>query len=302
MLSVGRVDLSTEYAAIAVTGDDTIKLLQNLVTCDMQALSAERSVLGSFPNAKGRVIVLFRAMTIEHGCVLFVPRALAERTLAHLQFFKFRAKVTFSNLADSHALIGVMGAEARGWIAARFEVAPEEPGGSVDAAGVRVIRLHGAAPRYWVFGAKAQIDTASQPLPWIEAGLPMWQLAEVEAGIPKVLPETSEAFLPQNLNLEALGALSFSKGCYPGQEVIARTQHLGTVKRRLMRGRSEAAGVEPGTPLRAVHDGAEQDGGKVLYEVERLLLAVIPLELFEADACFYTESSSRIAVKNWERL
>jgi folate-binding protein YgfZ len=161
---------------------------------------------------------------------------------------------------------------------------------------------HGAAPRYWAFGAKTQIETALQSLPWIEDGLPMWQLSEVEAGIPRVLPPTSEAFLPQNLNLEALGALSFSKGCYPGQEVIARTQHLGTVKRRLMRGRSEAVDVEPGTPLKAVHDGADQDGGKVLYAAEQLLLAVIPLELFETDACFYTESDARVAVKNWERL
>lgn len=302
MLSVGRVDLSTEYAAIAVSGEDSAKLLQNLASCDMRQLTGERSLLGSFPNAKGRVIVLFRAMAIEHGCVLFVPRGLAERTVAHLQFFKFRAKVTFHNLDDSHALLGVMGAEARAWVAARFEVAPEEPGGSVDAAGLRVIRLHGAAPRYWVFGAKAPIDTALRPLPWIEAGLHMWKLAEVEAGVPRVLPETSEAFLPQNLNLEALGALSFSKGCYPGQEVIARTQHLGTVKRRLMRGRSDAVDVEPGTPIKAVRDGAEQDGGKVLYAAGRLLLAVIPLELFEADASFYTESGARTAVKNWERL
>lgn len=91
MLSVGRVDLCAEYSAIAVTGEDSIKLLQNLTTCDMRALTAERSVLGSFPNAKGRVIVLFRAIAIEHGCVLVVPRALAERTLEHLRYFKFRA-------------------------------------------------------------------------------------------------------------------------------------------------------------------------------------------------------------------
>lgn len=302
MLSVGRVDLSTEYTAIAVTGVDSIKLLQNLVTCDMHTLTAERSVLGSFPNAKGRVIVIFRAMAIEHGCVLFVPRTLAERTLAHLQFFKFRAQVTFQNLDDSHTLIGVMGAEARGWIAARFDIAPEEPGGSVDAAGLRVIRLHGAARRYWIFGARASIDTALTPLPWIEAGLPMWQLAEVEAGVPRILPPTTEAFLPQNLNLEALGALSFTKGCYPGQEVIARTQHLGTVKRRLMRGRCEAIDVEPGTPLRAVHNEAELDGGKVILAAGQLLLAVIPLELFEADASFYTDVNPRAAVKGWERL
>jgi folate-binding Fe-S cluster repair protein YgfZ len=84
--------------------------------------------------------------------------------------------------------------------------------------------------------------------------------------------------------------------------VIARTQHLGTVKRRLMRGRSEAVDVEPGTPITAVHDGAEQDGGKVLYAAERLLLAVIPLALFEAKAIFYTASTVKVAVNHWERL
>ena len=302
MMSLGRVELGDEYAAIAVTGEDTIKLLQSLVTCDMQALDAARSLIGSFPNPKGRVIILFRAIAIDDGCALVVPRTMAERTRSHLQLYKFRAKVAFRSLDDTHSLVGVMGAEARGWIAARFEVAPDEAGGSVEANGVRVIRVHGAAPRFLLFGERTLIDAALQELPLVEDGWEMWSRAEIEAGVPQIVPAISEAFLPQNLNLEALGGLSFTKGCYPGQEVIARTQHLGTVKRRLMRGVSESSALVPGTALKSVHNGAEQDAGRVIASVGGRVLAVVPLEMFESNASFYTDDTPPIAVKSWERL
>jgi hypothetical protein len=148
-----------------------------------------------------------------------------------------------------------------------------------------ILRVPGELPRFEIYAPPAALVSlgdalAAEGLAHGDDGL--WTLLEIRAGLPEVEPATADAFLPQNLDLERLSGLSFSKGCYPGQEVVARTQHLGEIKRRLVRARVAASEVPaPATPLRAIDGGSERDGGKVVRAalgpdgtVE--LLAVIP--------------------------
>jgi hypothetical protein len=151
----------------------------------------------------------------------------------------------------------------------------------------------------WADGApRLALETIVDAAP-LEDGGARWEQYLVERGIPQLVRETSELFLPQSLNLEALGALSFRKGCYPGQEVVVRTQHLGTIKRVLVRGPGTAP---PGTPLRIRSDGQELDAGRVVSSVGGQMLAVVPVELVGKPQLFYTQSTPSLPAGPWTKL
>lgn len=303
MTSLGTVDLAATSAPIAVLGPDAAKLLQSLVCHDVRRVTVQSSSLGALTNPHGRVLVLLRQLAVDSGCVLLVPDRLVDGTIAHLQRYRFRAQVQIEDWRATHAAVGVMGAEARGWIAARFEVAPDPVDSTCTQGELRIVRLHGQSPRYLVFGPRPALAERLGELQPVESGETMWRLAQIEAGEPALAPELTESFLPQNLNLEALGGLSFNKGCYTGQEVIARTQHLGTIKRRLVRavfaGDPQPA---PGAALLAVTSNAASEGGRVLSAASHRLLAVVPVAGLEPGCSFYLDETPRRELSALELL
>ena len=273
--------------AVVLAGPDAAKFLQGLSTCDVRVVTPSRSTLGALCQVNGRVSVLFRVA--EHGgaLALRLPAALVPATLERLRRVVFRTKVKVLEGGAELAWAGLAGPGATDALARHAGAAPAAADEAAAAGPFTIVRAPGEAPRFELLAPPADLGRLRDALfaeGFARGDDPLWTLLEIRAGLPEVEPETVDAFLPQNLDLERLSGLSFTKGCYPGQEVVARTQHLGEIKRRLCRAHAVASEAPaPGTALRALAaGGSERDGGKVVRAalapdgtVE--LLAVIPV-------------------------
>ena len=270
---------------IAVTGRDAFTFLQNLVTCDVRVVTLPHWSFGAVCTSKGRVSALFELLRHGDGYLLQTDGSVAAATLAALSRVIFRAKVDVADRSEEVAAVGIAGCHASGRLAGVAPFVPAEPFEAWADIDVTLLRLPGSLPRFALIGAGPAVRRVVEGLgdDVREIGRDAWEWLEIEAGVPVVREPTRDAFLPQFLDMDRRGGLSFTKGCYPGQEIVARTQHLGEPKRRLFRGTVEA--IEPpapGTVLRAVHDDGTRDGGTVVRAAlgpggHVRLLAVVPL-------------------------
>jgi folate-binding protein YgfZ len=241
------------FGAIGVNGPDAGSFLQNQLTSDLRLVSPERAQLSAYCTPKGRVIASFLVAAWEGGYLLVVPAPVVVSLLARLQKYLLRSKAKLTDVSQSLFLLGLSGPLASQALGT-FEVGAV--GGLWSMAG----GSHGSAIR--LAGDNCLLITTQSNLPGLWAGLTRaarpagaaaWDWSQIRAGIPWVLPETQELFLPQALGLEHLGGISFEKGCYPGQEIVARTHYRGELKRHLARGHA-------GHPLAAGQMLAAEDG------------------------------------------
>lgn len=234
--------LASEIPAVApvsvsgfldIDGPDAASFLQGQTTCDIRQITLEQSSIGAFCNAQGRVIAIFRIWRKESGYRLQLPSELLPALQQRLQRYVMRSAVSIQENRD----IGVFGL-APG--ASRIPLPlPGEANAVCCEDNLTVIRIPSAIERFLVLGPSSKIKEE-----WLglvqkhdskEYSESWWQRLDVQDGLPSITQATSEAFLPQMLNLDLAGGLSFDKGCYTGQEVIARAHYRGTVKRRLYR-------------------------------------------------------------------
>ncbi len=207
------------------TGPDALSFLQGQVSNDTRRLTDPVSLLAAYSSPQGRVLSVIYLLPHSSGVLAILPRDILAQTAERLRKFVLRAKVQIADAAGSLELAGCHGDAVLG--AAGFR-APSAPGGYLEQDGVGIARV-GRENRYWIVGAPgtlARIKAAAES---------EWRLADIRAGLPQIYAATSEAFVAQMLNLDLLDAISFTKGCYTGQEIVARTQHLGRIKRRLFR-------------------------------------------------------------------
>jgi len=277
----------TEFGLIEVTGGDASEFLQNQLTNDVQQLPADGSRLAAWLSPKGRILVSFRVLPREGGgFLLLLPRERMAPVLKRLQMFVLRSDVTLTDRSDDWALIATAGPDAGARVASLFGAAPEEEDGLTRGGPGTVIRLPGPGERFLALVAVAEAPAAWQSLAEgaTASSAAAWRLTEVRAGIPTITDATAEAFVPQMVNYHAISGVSFRKGCYPGQEVVARMQYLGKLKRRMYRARTEggtapAAAAEVHTPDReqavgrVVQSAPLPDGGSELLAV--LEIAVV---------------------------
>ena len=222
-------------------GADAGAFLQGQLSNDMNLLLAERSLLAGYHNPQGRVIALLRLLRLAGDDVLAVlPRELAARVAQRLAKYILRAKV---KLADESAGWTVTGVLAHGASSA-LPALPATANGAARLGESLAVRV-AAEPARWLLLSPAGVPPA---LSGCAAAAPEnWQRLAVAAGEPQVYAATSEEFVAQMLNLDVLGAIAFDKGCYTGQEVIARAHYRGRVKRRLQRFLTrEACTLAPG--------------------------------------------------------
>lgn len=222
----------TDWGLIRAEGPEAAKFLHGQLTQDFELLGPGQARLAGFCTAKGRLLATLIAWKSGPESVdLALPLELLPGILKRLSMFVLRAKCKLRDATAEQSLWGLSGAAAQAWLA---EAAPAQRWGrQVTAAGATVVRLPdgtseaGALPRFLL----AQAPEAAAPaLPELPAA--DWQWQEVQAGLAWVRAATSEAFVPQMLNLELLEGVNFKKGCYPGQEIVARSQYRGTLKRR----------------------------------------------------------------------
>jgi len=221
--STGVCPLS-HLGVIRVQGEDGAKFLHGQLTQDFALLGLSEARLAAFCNAKGRMQASFIGFKRAHDDILLVcARDLLPQTLKRLSMFVLRAKAKLTDATADFALYGVAGPAAAG------PMLDNQPWTKAEQGGALWVRLPGAVglPRALVVAPNDQPAPAGPMLPE-----PVWQWLEVRSGVATLTAPVFEAFVPQMLNYESVGGVNFKKGCYPGQEVVARSQFRGTLKRR----------------------------------------------------------------------
>ena len=239
---------------IRVRGEDAAGFLHSQLTQDFALLGADEARLTAFCSAKGRMLASFIGFRRGADDILLVcGRDVLPSALKRLSMFVLRAKAKLTDASAEFALYGLAGETLKALLPA-----PRAPWG-LDTVGVAsVVQLYPAdgQPRaLWV----APAGEAPPPGPALDAAL--WQWGEVRGGIARVGTPIAEAFVPQMLNYESVGGVNFKKGCYPGQEVVARSQFRGTLKRRAFLAHADAE-LAPGQEVFQAAD-PEQPAGLV---------------------------------------
>lgn len=266
----------TDMGVIEVTGADAEAFLNAQLSRNVHSHRPPRATLAAWLDARGRVLALFRVLRAGDGWLLLTRGADVEALIRRLSLFVLRADVQLRNLSLQWLSAAAVGG-IEPWLESRSVALGSQSGDSANVNGAFLIRV---GPRlvYLLSAGEAPGDLADGiPSGAEEAAA----LEEIRLGVVNLVPQLTGRYTAHMLNLDRLGALEFDKGCYPGQEVVARTQNLGTVKRRLFRFSGEleqepsvgtalidAAGSQVGNVVRAVRVGGSR--------VE--LLAVVRIE------------------------
>jgi len=228
-------DLS-HLSLLQVDGADAVNFLQGQFTNDIKLLGGGHSQFTGYCTAKGRLLAIFLAFARQEHLYLQLNGALAATVTKRLKMYVLRSKVAISDVSDDTVRIGVAGARAEAALLGLFGSLPAQPHAVLALAQATLLRLPGTIPSFQILAAPdaapalwdALSDTC-QPV-----GRAGWEWLQIRAGIPDITPATQEAFVPQMVNLDLLGGINFKKGCYTGQEIVARTHYLGKVKRRTL--------------------------------------------------------------------
>jgi folate-binding protein YgfZ len=280
------------WGVIRAQGEEAAKFLHSQLTQDFALLGPHEARLAGFCSAKGRLLAtLIGWKNSDTEVLLALPAEQLPAILKRLSMFVMRAKCKLSDASAEIGLWGLSGASAEAWLG---DAAPTQRWASADVGAAKVIRLPGLASQARFLLAQ-DLAAASPALPTLSEA--DWQWLELLSGQPWVLSATNEQFVPQMLNLELLGGVNFQKGCYPGQEVVARMQYRGTLKRRTFLFQTEAgSGIEvlpgqeifhsedPGQPAGLVANTAFKDGRALLLaETKIAALASGSLHLGSAE-------------------
>lgn len=248
---MNRTKLS-RYGLLSVAGADARAFLHAQLTNDIEHLPADRAALAGWCSAKGRLLASFLVVPAADGFLLQLARDLAAPVAKRLSMFVLRSKVKVTDVSDSWTQFGVWDADF------------EQP--EVAWSGARA-RVRVGERRYLELAPTTDIPESAS------ADEAQWTLQEIRAGRPLISAATQDQFVPQMVNFEQLGGVDFKKGCYPGQEIVARAQYRGQVKRRMVRAQAPA-GVR-------LAPGQEFNGGTVVdvapAENGSELLAVMPI-------------------------
>ncbi len=251
------------WGVVHISGADVVRFLQGQLSNDVTRLTAERSLIAGLHNPQGRVIAILRLLYVQPDAVLvLLPRELVTIVLERLRRFVLRAKVRLTDATPEWQVLGLLGGKDAA--PAQLKL-PRSAGAQLHDASRLSVCIAEMPPRWIVLapaGSPALFDfTIAQSSEWLRL--------DIAAGIPQVYAQTSELFVAQMLNLDLVDGISFDKGCYTGQEVIARAHYRGRVKRRMQRFRtSEPAGLTPGEAgqlpdgrsVRIVEAAALEDG------------------------------------------
>lgn len=263
-----------QLALIAVSGADADAFLQGQLSNDVRRVAPDRAQLTSYNSPKGRVLAILHLLRAPEGLLLELPRELLEPVLKRLRLHVLRSKVVLA--ASDRATFGVAGPDAPAVLAQLQLAVPTSPLECAWTAGVAVVHRIGHPLRYTVHAPAAQAATVAEQLAKLAPARTWddWRGLDIEAGVPTVTAATQDRFVAQMINLDALGGISFDKGCYTGQEVVARVHYRGAVKRHLEALRLSGPPPAAGTTLELpdgrrgeVVEAVAMDGGCLVQAV-----------------------------------
>lgn len=286
-----------DWGVMRALGEEAAKFLHGQLTQDIALQKPEQARLAGYCSAKGRLLATLLAVKPSADEVLLaMPAELLPATLKRLSMFVLRAKCKLSDASAGLAVWGLAGPAASTWLG---DAAPAEAWGVARVGEGFAVRLPDAKDE-----AQGQVlrYVLLQPVEAPAPALPAlaeadWQWLEVQAGLAWVRGATVEQFVPQMINLELLGGVNFQKGCYPGQEIVARSQYRGTIKRRTLMFAVDSASAQIGQELFHSAD-PEQPAGLVAAAAQRagqtLLLAEIKLAALESGSLHLGSASGAL--------
>jgi folate-binding protein YgfZ len=271
----------TQFGVIDAIGDDAATFLHSQLTSDVQHLDASTARLAGFCSAKGRLLASFLMWRTGDAIRLLISGEIQAPVQKRLSMFVLRAKAKLVDATPELAAVGFVG-DVRSVLSRLFDAMPDGVHVKVDGPLGSLIRVPDSVgrPRFLWVGPKALVEEKLAGLDekLTRGSAQMWDWLDIHAGEPRITQATTEQFVPQMVNFDVLGGVNFKKGCYPGQEVVARSQYRGTIKRRTSLAHVDNAtpGVElfhsddPGQPCGLVINAAPAaDGGvDVLVEIK----------------------------------
>lgn len=295
------------YALIGISGADAAGFLHAQLTGEILGLASGHSRLAAWCDAKGRMLALFRVTQWEDDALLLrLPASLLDATLARLKMFVLRSRVDIHDAGAQAGLClaGISGERAVAPLMQAFGgTLPEAPGQVVRKGPAALIRVPGSSPRFELIAQRERLRDLTAALQGVAraADMQAWQRLEIEAGLPEVWRQTRGLFVPQMVNLQRLDGISFRKGCYPGQEVVARMHYLGKLKRRMYVART-ASGEAPAPGDAVFAEGEAQAVGNVVSAVPHpdggaQLSAVLRIESANAPLPLHVESAAGPVLK-----
>jgi folate-binding protein YgfZ len=279
-------DLS-QFGTLRVTGEDAQSFLQNLLSNDIREVSPTQAQFSSFNSAKGRMLATFLISRAGDDYLLQLPASLTEAMRKKLSMYVLRAKVKITDISNELIILGISGPAAQRTLQAQGWALPESVLGTSQNPSASVIKYSDTRYQLNVHPEQAEalwLSLSSQATP---VGSGSWDWLNIRAGLPVILPSTQEQFVPQMANFDLIGGINFKKGCYPGQEIVARMHYLGKLKRRMYLAHADGT-AKAGDELYGT-DPAGQSCGMIAnaaaapqggYDV----LAVIQSESHEANA------------------
>ena len=260
---------------ISVRGSEAQTFLARQFTADILNLGPNQSQLSGYCSQKGRLLAVFRLFIHEGAICLEMPRSLVEPILKRLRMFVLRADVALEDSSETLVRIGLLGEDLN-----------DQP--PMHQPQLTTLSIPGVLPRFEIIGSPTVMQQYWQELARTRIAIDsrLWEQQDILAGLPVIFPQTAEAFVPQMVNLQLVGGVSFTKGCYPGQEIVARTQYLGTLKRRMYLLHSDNGDLPaPGDFIFSATDSEQKTGTVVHAQASASgtdLLAVVEIQATEA--------------------
>jgi folate-binding protein YgfZ len=291
----GDVVADLSHLGVArVGGEDAVSFLQGQFTSDVRQVTEAHSQIGGYCSPKGRLLAIFRLFRHGSSLHLRLPMEMQGALIKRLGMFVLMSKVQLEDVSETLVRFGASGPGMGERLAGALGAVPEEVDGTVHASGVTVMRVPGPHPRFELYGSRESLEPLWRELSAGAApvGPDAWALLDIRSGQPTVYAETVEAFVPQMVNMQALDGVSFRKGCYTGQEVVARMQYLGQLKRRMYQAHVDADHrPAPGLSLFSPMSASGQGAGKVVDarpapDGGHDLLAVVQIEATEQGEVF----------------
>ena len=259
-----------EFGLILVNGEDAGEFLQNQLSNDIEFIDESHYQLSSYSTPKGRLVGIFRIIRISNGYILVTARSMVQPLLERLFKYVVLAKVTLADASDYFARIAI---QTDNTAILQHPLLPGAPGIVLQNESVISLQLEPlAGQQRFLLMCLAPDEAISL---WQEfsaslqvAGFCALRLSEIKAGIPVIYPQTSEAFVLQMANLGVLDGVSFKKGCYPGQEIVARMEYLGKLKRRMFLAQLDTSRLPLAGDALVAEGKTEVDGSGIVVDAQ----------------------------------
>jgi len=303
-------DLSHSDALLEFSGEDAKTFLQGQLTNDINDINNEISQLSGYCNPKGRLLTLFRIFSIADKIYLQFPASLLAKIKKRMQMFVMMSKVTIKDVSAELINIALAGEKISSLLKQQFDALTTQDNNVLTQNGLTIINISGetsgVVPQYQCIGSYETVQSFCSQLFSNDMALidnNGWTQLNIQAGLPSVGEKTIEAFVPQMLNLHRLNAINFKKGCYTGQEVVARLHYLGKSKRAMYQIKFATDSMaEAGDKLFSPESSSGQGAGSIvlasqyssslsssLSNKETLVLAVVENSSVEKNAIFLDE-------------